>query len=926
MSALPTAEPTALTTAQALAPLANLTDLPKHYDPATLQAPLYALWEQSGVFQPNSQHANNPHFSIVIPPPNVTGTLHMGHALDNTIQDVLIRWQRMTGKYTLWMPGTDHAGIATQSIVERQLKAEGKTRDDLGRDAFLGRVWDWVGQCQGGILNQLQQLGASADWSRKRFTLDEGCSQAVRRAFKTMYDQGLIYQGRAIVNWDPQTQSAISDIEVEYEDIDSVLWKIAYPLSDGSGQLVVATTRPETLFGDVAVAVHPDDDRYKAFIGKTVDIPLTQVDGVPRRIPVIADTAVDPEFGTGSLKITPAHSLEDFQIGQRHGLEPLLVLDEQACLLPLDFIPAELHGVERFAAREKTGALLDAAGALVSKVNYASRIGKAQRSGAVVEPLLSKQWFVKTRPLADTCLQALEKGEIRFVPERWEKDYVRWLTDIQDWCISRQLWWGHRIPVWHNKHTGEQICSETDLFADPAYSPEDWEQDPDVLDTWFSSGLWPFSTMGWPDTQAKDFQSFYPTSVLVTGFDIIFFWVARMTMMGHQLTGQSPFHTVFIHGLIRDEKGQKMSKSKGNTVDPLESIAQYGTDGFRFGLMSLMTYGGQDIKLSPDKLEQGKLFTNKLWNAARFMLMNLAGDSPLPADAPVPAVDALTLLDQWILTRYADTVREAHHLMAAYKLGELSRMVYSFVWDDLCDWYVEWAKAGLRSPAQRVATQQVLHTVLTGTLQLLHPMMPFVTEALWQAIPEALRPSPLLANSAVVSPETLPTWVKDAQLSPTDVSQVSTLLDLVRAVRNVRQVNGVPFATPTAVQLEPASSGEQVFLSRADVQAVLGHFVTVAELTVLAPNATDSTQEGWIPAVAGTLKAWVSLAGLVDPAKERERLTKQLDVIVAEQTKLQGMMDNPSFVARAPEAVVAKKRERLAELAQQLATVQAQLA
>jgi len=876
--------------------------LEKTYEPNAIEQKIYDYWETHNLFKPEVHPNATEKFSIVIPPPNVTGVLHMGHALDNTIQDILTRYSRMLGKKTLWMPGTDHAGIATQSVVERQLKAEGKTRYDLGRDPFLEKVWDWANHSKKNITGQLRRLGVSPDWSRERFTLDDGCSAAVKKAFVHLYNQGLIYRGEYIVNWDPVTQSAISDIETEYSEEESFLWEIAYPVKGGKESLVVATTRPETLYGDVAVAVHPDDDRYQHLIGKTVIQPLTN-----RELPIVGDDYVEMDFGTGALKITPAHDPNDFEIGKRHQLENLVVLDNQACLLPLDFIPNALHGVERFEARKQTETLLDAAGALVGKKEHTHRVGRGQRSGAVVEPLLSKQWFVKTKPLAEQCLKALDNGDIRFIPERWTKDYLRWMTNINDWCISRQLWWGHQIPAWHDQDTGELIVSEDDPTTWPENQGRNLVRDPDVLDTWFSSGLWPFSTMGWPDEQADDFKAFYPTDVLVTGFDIIFFWVARMTMFGQELTGKSPFHTVYIHGLIRDEKGQKMSKSKGNTVDPVESIEQYGCDGFRFGLTSLITYGGQDIKLAKDKLEMGRLFSNKLWNAARFTLMNLEGVD----DHPV-AVNALTRMDKWILSRYHQTVADGRVLLDSYKFGEYAMLLYEFIWNGFCDWYVEYSKKQIKDEATRANTQRILLTLLSGILRLMHPIMPFLTEEIWQQLP--YKPT----DSISVAP--FP--VSDATLiNVTLAKQVDFLLETVRALRNIRQQYTVPNHSAIAVIIETADEKEQNALHAGE--SILKHFVNSDRLT-LTPKLQEEPHQAAINLV-GHSRILVPLNDLINVEQELGRLKKKRETLKAEQDQLFKMMSNFDFLERAPQAVVDKNRARLNEITIQLKVLDDQL-
>jgi valyl-tRNA synthetase len=896
------------------------------YQPEALEACWYAWWEASGLFSPEGAlsayyeglgvdvPADVPSFSIVMPPPNVTGTLHMGHALDCTIQDVFTRWHRMRGYKTLWLPGMDHAGIATQAVVERRLMAgevtgfdKGSVKEALGKQAFLEQVWQWSDSCKEAITNQFKRLIISCDWARTRFTLDEGLSKAVKETFVSLYEAGFIYRGTYIVNWDPETESAISDIEVEYSEAESHLWHIAYPLlanGELTGEvLVVATTRPETLYGDVAVAVNPFDERYAGYIGQAVLLPLTN-----RTIPVIGDEAVDKAFGTGVLKITPAHDLNDFEVAARHGLEPVLILDTKASVLSLPWIPGSVQGLDRVEARLETERLLKETGALRSKEAHTHRVGKAQRSGAVIEPLLSKQWFVKTKPLAEACLKALASGELAFYPERWTKDYLRWMSDLQDWCISRQLWWGHAIPAWHHKQTGELYVG-----LEPPANKEDWREDPDVLDTWFSSGLWPFSTMGWPDEKTADYQSFYPTGLLVTGFDIIFFWVARMALLGHELTGQSPFKTVYIHGLVRDEKGQKMSKSKGNTIDPVALIDELGCDGFRFGLLSLINYGGQDIKLSKEKLEQGRLFANKLWHASRFVMMNIeAGEI---ADSIDPSL--LNTLDVWVLARYEAVVKQANAYLAGYRLGEYASWLLQFVWYEFCDWYVEYAKAPLRSGNDRLAanTRAILLGVLEGVLGLLHPVMPVITEVLWQSLPNRK------AISLSVAPFAQSGLIEGLAIDEQLFESVDYLLEVVKALRHCRQQYGVSPSQAVSVYCQTPDALELSVLKTQ--QATLNRFVPLETLTLLAMG--DALPAGVAVTVAGQTKVMVSLEGLIDWAQERERLTKKRLDLEKDVAKLNGLLNNAGFMAKAPEAVVVKNREQLAVWQEQLRLVVEQL-
>lgn len=899
------------------------TLLPKSYEPKDVEERLYSRWESQGYFNPDvvatqaeKSNLTEETFSLVIPPPNVTGVLHMGHALDCTIQDILVRWHRMRSERTLWMPGMDHAGIATQNVVERHLREQNLPgREKMGREAFVETVWDWANARRGDIAGQFKRLGISPDWSRTRFTLDEGLSDAVRHAFVHLYKKGLIEQGTYIVNWCPRCASAISDIETEYQDEEGSLWEIAYPLvdepplADGTNAaLVVATTRPETLFGDVAVAVNPDDPRYTKHIGKKVRLPLTN-----REIPVIADAHVDASFGTGALKITPAHDPNDFEIARRHQLEPVWVIDERGNLSTEEFIPETIRGLERSAGRQRTEALLTQGGFLVNRKEHAHRVGHCQRCQTTIEPLLSRQWFVKTRVLANRCLESLAAGELRFLPDRWTKDYVRWLTDIQDWCISRQLWWGHRIPAWHCDDCKGLTVELTDPTQCSQCGSSAIQQDTDVLDTWFSSGLWPFSTMGWPNMDAADFKNFYPTQVLVTGFDIIFFWVARMTMLGLELTGRSPFETVYIHGLIRDEKGQKMSKSKGNTVDPVELIDEVGGDGFRFGLTGLITYGGQDIRLSRDKIEQGRLFANKLWNASRFVLMNIDPEEGAPVDNQPIDSTVLSLMDRWILSRYNATAQEANRLLSEYKFSELTETLYEFVWNGFCDWYVEYAKQQMRDETLRANTQRILLHILSGIVRLLHPIMPYITDEIYGKLPHAPAESVMIA----AYPQ------GDAHFVDTTVSeQIDYVLDVVRAIRNIRQQYNVPPQQPIAVRVITSKTEEVNAVAAGE--EIIRRFIALTSLEV--KDLLEEKPEQSAVNVVGHSRIIVPLEGLIDLDQERNRILKKADVLRKEQDQLFKMMSNFEFLERAPEAVVEKNKSRLQEVKKQLKTLDDQLA
>ena len=700
------------------APEANI---PKVYDPGAVEEKWYRFWEENQLFHAEVNPDKQP-YSIVIPPPNVTGQLHMGHALDNALQDILIRWRRMQGYNTLWMPGTDHAGIATQIKVEENLAKEGLSRYDLGREAFIERVWQWKQQYGSRILNQLKRLGASCDWQRERFTMDEGCSQAVREVFVSLYEKGLIYQGNRITNWCPRCNTALSDIEVEHEDRPGHLYHVRYPVEGEAGRYVtVATTRPETILGDSGVAVHPDDERYSDVVGKKLILPL-----LGRKLPVVADSYVDPAFGTGAVKVTPAHDPNDFEMGLRHNLPQIVVINLDGTM---SADCGKYAGMDRYQCRKALVADLEAAGYLVKIDDHNHAVGQCQRCTTVVEPLISRQWFVKMAPLAKPAIEAVESGRISFVPERFTKIYTNWLENIRDWCISRQIWWGHRIPAWYCQACGEVTVSRDTVDACPKCGGA-VEQDPDVLDTWFSSALWPFSTMGWPQ-QTAELRQFYPTSVLVTGYDIIFFWVARMIFMGLEFQQEIPFRHVFIHGLVRDSQGRKMSKSLGNGIDPLEVIEQYGADTLRFTLVTGNT-PGNDMRFYWERVESSRNFANKIWNASRFVLMNLDGFDPQAAPGP------LTLADRWILSRYATTVAAVTDNLDKFELGEAARAIYEFIWSEFCDWYIELAKSRLydkENQAARATAQYVLWYVLGNTMKLLHPFMPFLTEEIWQHLP-----------------------------------------------------------------------------------------------------------------------------------------------------------------------------------------------
>jgi len=930
-------------------------NLPKTYDPAGTEARWQQAWETSGAFHPDPSAPGEP-FSVVIPPPNVTGSLHMGHAFNTALIDTIVRFQRLRGKNVLCLPGTDHASIAVQTILEKQLKAEGQRKEDLGREAFLEKAWAWKAESGGTIVGQLRRLGYSVDWQRERFTLDAGCSAAVIEAFNRLHDQGLIYRGEYLVNWCPASGSAVSDLEVEMKEVDGHLWHFRYPLSagpaaDGRTHLEVATTRPETLLGDTAVAVNPKDPRYAALVGQTLTLPL-----VGRSIPIVADDHVDAEFGTGCVKVTPAHDPNDFAIGQRHNLPLITVMAKDGSM---NEAAGRFEGLDRFEARKAVVAAMEEGGFLVKVEAYRHSVPFSDRGKVPVEPLLSTQWFVKTEPLAARCREALEQADPRFVPERWSKVYRDWLTDIRDWCISRQLWWGHRIPAWFVvSETGGAITDNTPyvvarneaearekaeaLFAGGVHAhPVVLEQDPDALDTWFSSGLWPFSTLGWPDEGAADLARWYPTSVLVTGFDIIFFWVARMTMMAGAFMGDRdgsgipwmPFRDVYIHGLVRDEHNRKMSKSAGNGIDPLLLIERYGADALRFALVREVAGAGQDIRLDYDRksdtsatVEASRNFANKLWNATRFALMNLGGETPASLGEPDPA--ALQLADRWILSRLARVNRETAERYGSYGLGEAAKGLYEFAWNEVCDWYVELIKRRLQVPAelegaaqeaaladQRVA-RQVLAKVLQELLVMLHPLMPHLSEELWHGLTGEPQATFLaLQRWPQIDEEALNDGLEDS---------FAELIEAIRVVRNLRAVAGLKPAQPAPVQFVTGRRELAAVLQDAtpDITA-LTRADSVAVLDPTAAEAARSSAGGQrtLAGVCGELQVLLPLDGLVDLEALRGRLEKDMAKAEKEIKGLAGRLANPNFADKAPAAVVAECRANLAE-----AEAQAELA
>lgn len=861
----------------------KIDDLPTVYDAKGTEEEIYKFWEENECFKANAKSEKTP-YSIVIPPPNVTGVLHMGHALDGTLQDILTRYHRMSGYEALWLPGTDHAGIATQNVVEKKLRAEGTDRHALGREKFLEKTWEWANEHKSAILNQFKRLGASFDRSRERFTLDKGCSDAVKEVFVKLYEKDLIYKGAYIVNWCPRCQSAISDIETEYETEDGHLWEISYPLKDEMGAIVIATTRPETLFGDVAIAVNPNDYKYKDLVGKTVCLPLTG-----REIPIIADDYVDKHFGTGALKITPAHDPNDYEVGKRHNLKPIWVIDEEGKMKACPEVPLEIQGLDRFEAREKTVGWLKLNNALVKISEHVHNVGKCQRCNTTIEPLLSEQWFVRMEPLAKDAIAAVKDGRIKFVPERWEKNYLGWMENIRDWCISRQLWWGHQIPAYYHNTTGEMVVAKENP------DPENYTQDTDVLDTWFSSGLWPMSTMGFPNTENEDFKKFYPTSVLVTGFDIIFFWVARMIAMGLEFTGKAPFSTVYIHGLIRDEHGQKMSKSKGNTIDPVEIIDKYGCDALRFTMTSLCTYGGQDIKVSDERFEYGRNFANKIWNASRFVLMNLEGIDDKDVDFA-----NLTIADKWILDKLNNTAKEINENINNYRIGETAHILYDFFWNYYCDWYVEIAKIQLQDEALKANTQRVLRYVLDMALRLLHPIMPHITEKVYSLIPNHKFTAIMLADYPVC---------EEKLNFPVEAKEMELVFETIKSLRNVRQGFNIPLSVKVNIEIRAKENEKPVFES---VLAYIKRLARVEGITFAQESAPVPKKSA--TAVVSASKIIIPLEDLIDLDAEIARQQKKLDKMLAEKNSLLGRLNNKKFTDKAPKEVIEETQAKVDEI------------
>lgn len=868
-------------------------EMQKAYEPKGIEEKWYKKWEEGGFFSPevNSAPSAEP-FSIVIPPPNVTGSLHMGHALDNTLQDILARYKRMRGFRVLWLPGTDHAGIATQNVVEKSLLKDGVKKEDLGREEFLKKVWEWKEQYGGNITRQLRRLGASCDWSRERFTMDEGLSRAVRKAFVSLYKEGLIYKGKRMVNWCPRCTTAISDIEVEHESKKGSLWHIRYRIDGTDSFVAVATTRPETMLGDTAVAVNPSDERYSHIAKKMLVLPLAD-----RKIPVIKDDFVDPAFGTGAVKVTPAHDPNDFEMAVRHNLPKINILTPDGKVTLEDLAEDEkarlggYQGLDRIKARAKIVAELEEKGFIEKIEDYGNNVGKCYRCKTEIEPYLSDQWFVKVAPLAEAAIKAVESDAIKYVPDRWTKVYLDWMTNLRDWCISRQIWWGHRIPVWYCR-CGETVVSEKDPSKCPSCGSKNMRQDTDVLDTWFSSSLWPFSTLGWPD-ETPDLKTFYPTSVLITGYDIITFWVSKMIMMGLKFMGREPFGKVFIHGLIRDVSGKKMSKSLGNVIDPLDVIEHAGADALRFSLVSLATAGGQDLKLAEEKITEGRNFANKIWNVSRFVLMQEGNDLSLDLEGA-----ELSLADRWILSKYNDTVEQISLLLDNLEFGEAARRMYEFVWSQFCDWYVELSKTSLYGGKGKISTLKVLNHVLAGTLKLLHPFMPFETEEIFSRI----NPS-----SRSIMLESWPE--KDAGLIDAEAERkIGLVIDVIRAVRNIRAEMNIPAGKEIEIII---AAGENT----KSLEECAGYIKTLVRAgDVKISEKLDARPLRSAMAAVASAQIFIPLGGLIDIEKESERLKKNLADMNILVERISSKLSNADFVNRAKKELVEAEKAKYSEL------------
>lgn len=916
-----------------------MTEIAKTYDPTLIENNWYQTWEKQGYFKPSGE--GKP-FSIMLPPPNVTGSLHMGHGFGSTLMDVLVRYHRMQGDNTLWQAGTDHAGIATQMVVERQLNRDGKTRHDLGREKFVEKIWEWKEHSGNTITKQFRRLGTSMDWERERFTMDDNLSHAVRDVFIKLYEEGLIYRGKKLVNWDPNLLTAISDLEVLNEEEDGHMWQIRYPIVDSKEHLIVATTRPETMLGDVAVAVHPDDERYQKLIGKQVELPLTG-----RTIPIIADDYVDPEFGTGCVKITPAHDFNDYEVGARHKLEPINILTPTAHIN--DEAPEAYRGMERFAARKQVVADLESQGLLEKVDKHRLKVPRGDRSGVVIEPYLTLQWYVKCKPLAEPAIKAVKEKQVKFIPENWDKTYFQWMNNIEDWCISRQLWWGHRVPVWYDNNDTPYVGQdEADARKRNNLSDDvTLRQDEDVLDTWFSSALWPFSSLGWPEN-TDDFKTFFPTNVLVTAFDIIFFWVARMVMMSLKFTGKVPFSEVYITGLIRDAEGHKMSKSKGNVLDPIdlidgidledlvqkrtfgmmqpkkaqaiekqtrrdfpEGIASYGTDAVRFTFCSMASYT-REIRFDINRLAGYRNFCNKLWNAARYVQMNLTDYDSSKTNM------TLSLPDKWIWSKLQATIQEVHDAMQDYRFDHVAHILYDFTWNEFCDWYLELSKPILLSkdsdPKQLQGTRHTLVNVLETLLRLLHPIMPFITEEIWQRIiPDTGVSGTTIMHAAYPV-------VQTEKVDETAVEELEWLKTIITSIRTIRSEMNISPAKSLDILLRKGSKADKEHL--ASSQPLL---CALAKLHTVEWLANDDTPPPSASAFVGDLEIYIPLAGFINIDEETARLNKEIEKTQAELKRIDGKLNNPNFVDRAPADVVAKERDKQTELQQTLSKLNTQI-
>lgn len=872
-------------------------NIPTTYDPQQVEKRLYQFWEEGGFFHAEVQKEKKP-FTIVMPPPNVTGVLHMGHAMDNTLQDILTRWRRMQGYNALWIPGTDHAGIATQAKVEEQLAKEGLSRNDLGRNKFLQRVWEWKELYHSRIAGQLRVLGSSCDWDRERFTMDEGCSHAVQKVFVELYRKGLIYQDNYIINWCTKCHTTISDIEVEHEEQGGHFYHLRYPVKHSDEYVYLATTRPETMLGDTAVAVHPDDERYKDLVGKSVILPL-----VGREIPIIADEYVDPEFGTGVVKITPAHDPNDFEIGRRHNLPQVNVMNLDGTM---NEEAGQYQGMDRYECRRRILKDLEEQGSLLKVEDHVHAVGQCYRCSTIIEPMISKQWFVKMKPLAEPAIKAAKDGRIKFVPERFTRVYLNWMENIRDWCISRQLWWGHRIPVWYCRDCGEIICDTDPPVRCTKCESGKLEQDQDVLDTWFSSGLWPFSTLGWP-VKTPELEQFYPTSVLVTGRDIIFFWVARMIFMGMEFMPEVPFREVFIHGLILDAQGRKMSKSLNNGVDPIEVIEKYGADTLRFMLITGNT-PGNDLRFHFERLENTRNFANKIWNASRFVMMNLTDFNPEEVG------QRYTLADRWILARFNETAGEVTRNMERYDLGEAARVLYEFIWNEFCDWYIELVKPALygkKDEASRKTAQYVLWYVLSNTMKLLHPMMPFITEEIWQHLPH---------EGETIMLQKWPEY--DPAIADEEaVSRMTAVMEVIKAVRNIRGEMNVPPSRKAEVVI--AANSDMAYEQLAAGLEYISHLAGASDIAL--ERAIAEKPENAMTAITRGMEIFVPLKGLIDIDREVARLEKERAELDKELARVNGKLANAGFLDKAPADVVEKERAKQREFQEKKDTIDGRL-